>query len=98
MVALPSHLEQRACIRIPLREGFGVQRKARKITGDQLLAAIDEVVKNPAYREHVQRHRASVGEASGAEKAADIILDTVRKGIVAGARFNKQADAPERGS
>ncbi len=87
MVALPSHLEQKACLRIPLREGFVIQRKARKITGDQLVAAIDEVVNTPSYRDRAQRHGADVREARGAEKAADIILNTVRNGVPVGANF-----------
>lgn len=87
MVGLPSHLEQEACIKVPVREGFGLRLNARKTSGARLLRAIDELVNNPTYREKAQLHAPAVREANGARRAAELLVAHARNGVPAGAPY-----------
>lgn len=84
MIALPSHLEQDICADICVRHGFGIKLRPRRVRGEDVLQAIHEVIKNPAYRQAAERLAPAVRTANGAQAAADIIERTARKGIPAG--------------
>ena len=84
MIALPSHLEQEVCARILKRHGFGLKLSPRRITGPQLVGAIETVLNDPSYRANARRHRDAVRRADGATKAADLLIAHAREGRPAG--------------
>lgn len=79
MLALPSHLEQRVCSAIAVREGFGMVRNVRRITGPDLLAAITTLANSPAYRANAWRFREAVRHTRATGHAADL-LETHARG------------------
>ncbi|MCC6144546.1 MAG: hypothetical protein IT368_12135, partial [Candidatus Hydrogenedentes bacterium] len=85
MIALPSHLEQEVCFRIALKHGFGKQYAPRKVRGEELLGAIDDLIHDPQYRLAARRYVPLVRNSQGAKQAAEILIDTAREGEPAGA-------------
>jgi UDP:flavonoid glycosyltransferase YjiC (YdhE family) len=80
MIALPHTEEQDINARLCDLHGFGKRLKPRHGVGERLILSLDEIIENPGYTE-AARHYAELIQASpGVERAADIILESVRQG------------------
>jgi len=80
MIALPSHEEQKICTTKMIDEGFGLKGSVRNITGKQLLAKIDQVTGDPAFRANAWHFRSAVRNSNAAEHAADLLEARARSG------------------
>lgn len=85
MIALPSHLEQEVAFSHALREGAGLRLSARKTSGERLLAALDRVIHEPAFRRAAGRFAKGVRESQGAAAAAELLEAHALRGEPAGA-------------
>jgi len=85
MIALPSHLEQQVCVSIMKKEGFGLERCARRCNPADLKEALELVLEDPSYRERARAYRPKVRDARAAEKAAMLLIEKAREGTPPGA-------------
>jgi UDP:flavonoid glycosyltransferase YjiC (YdhE family) len=85
MIGLPSHLEQEVCFRIALKHGFGKQYAPRKVSGDELVRGLDDLIHDPQYRQAARRYVPLVRNSQGARQAAEILIETALQGEAAGA-------------
>jgi UDP:flavonoid glycosyltransferase YjiC (YdhE family) len=81
MLALPGHLEQELCTEYILDHGFGLKATPRKMTGEQLLTAIETLINDATYGESAQRFQADVCEGGAMARAADILEAHARDGV-----------------
>lgn len=77
MVLFPQHSEQKAVANRAAELGAGIMLKGKG--AKELAAAVSEVLENPLYKENAEKLSQSFRKAGGASKAADIILEKIRK-------------------
>ena len=71
LVVAPIRDDQPIVAEQVVRSGAGVRLRFDRADADQIGAAIDTVLTDPAYRRHAERIRASFAAAGGARAAAD---------------------------
>lgn len=76
-VLVPLAYEQAAIAARVVRAGAGIAVPGRLLRTRRLRAALEAVLDNPGYRHAAAALREEVARAGGAERAADIILDSV---------------------
>ena len=79
IVAVPITYEQPAIAARVVWTGAGKSLPLRRLTPSRLLAAIREVLGNPAYAEQSKRMAAAIRRAGGVGEAASIIESVARK-------------------
>jgi len=87
MVALPSHVEQVYNIEPGIKHGFAVQLSPKRVSGKQIVDALDRVINEPSFREAAQRFAGPVRESDGAARAAEIFEQAAKEGKPAGAEL-----------
>lgn len=80
MIALPHTEEQDINARLCDLHGFGKRLKPRHGVGERLLLSLDEIIENPGYAEAAKHYAELIQASPGVERAADIILESVREG------------------
>lgn len=88
MVALPSHLEQQVCVSIMKKEGFGLERCARRCSPTELRKSLEQILGDPRYRDNARAYRDKVRNANAAKKAASLLITKAREGILPGASLD----------
>ena len=86
MIALPCHLEQVKCFRPARKHGFGIQFTPRRFRVNALAKALDEIIRNPCYRDATKKFSKAIRETDGAIGAADLFEKTAREGVPADIR------------
>jgi len=85
MVAIPTHLEQRANARIGVNNGFCRLLPPRRATGAAVLSALRDVIDRTEYRDAAQHWSTIVAQSDGSNRAADLMEAFAREGTPAGA-------------
>jgi len=78
MLSLPSHQEQKINTRKAVSEGFGLAGNVRRITGGQVLAQLDRLIQDPAFRANAWRFRRAVRNSQGPALAAELLEQRAR--------------------
>ena len=76
MIAVPFHFEQRVNAKNCVQYGFGVHIPPRKVSGKRILKALDTLLADPSYRRASKKLSASVKRSRGAQRAAEIFVET----------------------
>lgn len=80
MIALWNQLEQKLTGGMIQKRELGLCHQARKTSAEWLVNAIEEVMKNPKYRQNAQSFSSEVANANGAATAADVLEEVARAG------------------
>ena len=72
MILFPQHSEQKLVADQAAKLGAGLKLESEKPKA--LITAVEEVMKNPTYKENAIKLSKSLQDAGGAKKAADVIL------------------------
>ena len=73
MLALPGHLEQQLCTAYIVENHFGIKGAPRKMTGEQMLAAIERLLQDSSFEENARRFQSEVVAGGATDRAADIL-------------------------
>lgn len=84
MIALPSHLEQEMNFRAALTMGFGLRLSSRRVTGIQILNALQRVLDEPHFIRSSQALSGAVRNSDGASEAAELLEQWAKAGVPAG--------------
>lgn len=87
MIALPAHVEQVYNIEPGIKNGFAVQLSPKRVSGKQIVNALDRVMNEPSFRQAAERFAGPVRDSDGAARAAEIFEQAAKEGKPAGAEL-----------
>ena len=82
MLALPHTLEQDINARLCETHGFGIRMKPGRAVGARLMEALQRLFTETSFADSAKRYAAQIAASPGAERAADVILESAAANAV----------------